>query len=113
MIALEYILYIYIIVVIVTYLTFKQYRMSHGCALILALIIGQIILNILKPPHDLDDEHQCMNSTVAFYTLIQLLTPIIVYLYVIYMCINNCNRSDTCCARRNICCIPKNICCKK
>ena len=85
-----YVIYIYFITIILTYIVLRQYKLCHGPAAILALILGQILINILKPPNDLDTEVQCIDSSIAFYTAIQLITPIIVYIYVIYKSINEC-----------------------
>lgn len=74
------------------YIVFKNYNMKHGSAAILSLIIGQVLINILKPPQDVDSEYRGIDSATAFYTTIQLLTPIIVYMYVIYISINDCSK---------------------
>jgi hypothetical protein len=87
---LTYVIYFYIATVIFTYIVFRNYNMVRGSAIILSLIIGQILITILKPPQDVDSEYRNIDSAAAFYTTIQLLTPIIVYVYVIYISINDC-----------------------
>lgn len=86
---LTYVIYFYVIAVIVTCIVGVQCKIKFNSSMMIALILGQILMNILKPPQDVDNEYRNIDSSTTFYTAIQLLTPIIVYIYAIYMSVNN------------------------
>jgi len=50
-------------------------------AIIITLLLGQIILNIIKPPYTVDAVTGSDSST-ALYVVIQIGTPIVVIIYV-------------------------------
>ena len=62
---------------------FYRYGMNLGASLIVSFIFGQFILNILKPPQDVDSNESVLSSSLIFYLTIQFLTPIIAMIVVI------------------------------
>ena len=86
---LIHVIYFYAISIVIIYIICIQYGLRSICSIMISLILGQIFMNILKPPQDLDDEYKNIDSSIAFYATIQLLTPIVVYFYAIYVSINN------------------------
>lgn len=52
-------------------------------AIVMALIVGQFVLNFIAPPYTIDP-WECQNSAIAIYYFIQVTTVIIVIIYVFY-----------------------------
>ncbi len=82
------ILVIYLILLVVIIFALFKSGIKIWSSIILGLVICQIILNILKPPSSIDLDEES-GSNYAFYILIQIFTPIIVYIYVIVMTAND------------------------
>ena len=81
---LTYALCIYAFVVVILILIFCRTGIRAWSAVVLSLLIGQILINILAPPSDIDTDTDS-GSSYAFYMLIQLGTPIVVFIYA-FMC---------------------------
>ena len=77
-------LIVYFVVVIVLILVFCRIGIHVWSAIVIALIIGQILLNILISPKDVNVEVES-GSMYAIYVLIQLATLIVVYIYALIM----------------------------
>lgn len=79
---------IYMIVVVITTMLLNRVGIKTRSAVILGLIAGQTILNILVPPTNLNpwgSAEPTFNSYSAIYLVIQLLTPVIVIIYSVYI----------------------------
>jgi hypothetical protein len=76
------ILIIYVIVLICLIFTFFKSGIRFVSSLILAMIISQVLLIILKPPSSINPENEDL-SIYAFYIFIQVITPITVYIYAV------------------------------
>lgn len=81
------VLIIYLVFVIIVYLLFCKYGIKGGSSFVLGLIMGQIGLNILRPPHSVEEETS--PSSYAIYMLIELGTPIVLYIYAFSQAIND------------------------
>ena len=77
---LTYALYVYLIVVIVLILVLCRNGIRPWSAVLIGLVTGQVLLLAMAPPSNLDDGTDS-GSAYALYMLIQLATPIIVYIY--------------------------------
>lgn len=83
---------VYLIVSIFVFAILIHIRIKVWSALVLTLLIGQILLNILCSPANISPwspDGESITSSAAIYLVIQLITPIIVLLYVILMCWND------------------------
>ena len=78
-------LLIYLIFVIFVFGIFIHIRIRIWSAIILTLLLGQILLNILCSPANLtpwSPDGESLTSASALYIVIQILTPVLVLLYV-------------------------------
>ena len=75
-------LLIYLGIVVFSILIFIKLDIRPISSIVLSLLIGQIILVILTPPTAIDPWKDT-DSTSAIYYLIQIITPIILLVYVI------------------------------
>lgn len=75
-------LLIYLGIVVFSILIFIKLDIRPISSIVLSLLIGQIILIILTPPTAIDPWKDT-DSTSAIYYLIQIITPIILLVYVI------------------------------
>lgn len=83
-VSLKTALFVYVIVVSLSvFILFTWFRLKGFGAVVISLIIGQIVLNIIQMPIVIDFWSE-MNSTVSLYSFIQLLTPLIVYVYALW-----------------------------
>ena len=73
-------LIVYLIITLIIFICLCRIHYNVWSALILALIFGDIILNILSPPSSVSLSEN-NSSTVAIYTLIQVATPIAILFY--------------------------------
>ena len=86
---LTYVLCLYIVVVVVSIVIIYYMGVALGGSIILSLLIGQFLINILKPPSDVDPDCNQNNSGLAFYVVIQIATPIIAFFFILYYAIND------------------------
>jgi energy-coupling factor transporter transmembrane protein EcfT len=84
------ILIIYVIVLVCLVFAFFKSGIRFVSSLILAMIISQILLIILKPPSSVNYENEDL-SIYAFYIFIQVVTVITIYFYVIITAANDKN----------------------
>ncbi len=75
-------LLIYLGIVVFSILIFIKLDIRPISSIVLSLLIGQIILVILTPPTAIDPWKDT-DSTSAIYYLIQIITPIILLVYVV------------------------------
>ena len=73
---LIYVLFFYGMIVFALSILFYITGIKGYPSILLALISGQVLISILKPPIRSDQDHHT-TSQVAFYLAIQYLTPII------------------------------------
>ena len=83
---LYYALIIYILIFIILLIIFCVAGLNFWGALVLTIIICQLILWILKSPFNVQMTEES-GSAYFIYILINILSPIIVYLYVIVVII--------------------------
>lgn len=74
---LTLVLCLYVIFVLCLMLILYKYKYNTRAIVTISLGLGQILLNILKPPSDVDVNQDQMSSEFAFYLTIQFITPII------------------------------------
>lgn len=82
---ISYIIFIYLIILITVTLLFYHLNKNLIKSLIVGLIISQISLLIIRSPNNVDTRYSFIDSYKAFYYLIMLLTPLIVYIFALYM----------------------------
>jgi hypothetical protein len=82
---ISYIIFIYLIILITVTLVFYHLNKNLIKSLIVGLIISQISLLIIRSPNNVDTRYSFIDSYKAFYYLIMLLTPLIVYIFALYM----------------------------
>lgn len=75
-------LFVYLVIVIFFIFFLIKVCLRTVSAIILALLIGWVILNIIKPPSKLNDFNG-NESSIALYAVIEIVTPIILLIYVI------------------------------
>ena len=85
---LNYVLIIYFIILIILIIIFFKYGITLISSLVLSLIICWIVLNILMPPNQINEE-ETTASLYSLYFLIQFLTFIIIMIYSIICCITD------------------------
>jgi len=88
---LQYSLYLYLLVVVVIVVILHRYHVHLWSCIAVGLIIGQVLLLISTPPNEVDTSHS--SSGQALYMLIQLGTPIVVYLYALVHAVSHRNLS--------------------
>jgi hypothetical protein len=90
---LVYSVIIYFIVVIVLCVVFIRNGIKPWSSIILSLLISQILLNLLCPPSTLDpwgdNAIDDSGSAPAIYLVIQLVSPILIIVYVALMSWND------------------------
>lgn len=74
-------LILYVVVVILTFLLARSAGIRVWSAIILALIVGQIILALIKPFGTIEG-FLTGNTLSSLYVLIMAITPILVIIYV-------------------------------
>ena len=82
-------LLVYLIVAIFLFAIFIYIRIRVWSALVLTLLIGQILLNILCSPANISPwspDGESITSSAAIYIVIQIITPVIVLIYVFVVC---------------------------
>ena len=82
-------LLVYLIISIFIFAIFIHIRIKPWSALVLTLLIGQILLNILCPPSNItpwSPDGESITSATALYVMIQILTPVVVLIYVFVKC---------------------------
>jgi hypothetical protein len=77
-------LIVYFVVIILVGIILLKLRIQTFSALVLALIVGQILINCLHPPSAINPWNES-DSAEATYFLIQLLTPLIVFFFAVKM----------------------------
>jgi len=85
-------LLVYLIAFIILFAVFIHLRIKVWSALILTLLICQILLNILCPPSHITPwttDGESITSATAIYVMIQIITPIIVIIYIFVICWND------------------------
>lgn len=85
-------LLVYLIVVIFIFAIFIRLRIRIWSALVLTLLIGQILLNIICSPSSImpwSPNGESVTSATALYIVIQIVTPLIVLIYVFVHCWND------------------------
>jgi hypothetical protein len=81
-------IFIYFLIVLISAIVISYHKIKLRSALIVSLIIGQISINCLIPASNLNlitGTTIKFDSFSAIYILIQLLTPIIVAIYSMYI----------------------------
>lgn len=78
----------YLGIVVLFFLIFLKLGIYPVPSTILSLVLGQIFLNILAPPYSLNSIDQT-DSSSALYVVIQIVTPIIVVIYVFVSAFDN------------------------
>lgn len=82
-------LLIYLIITIFSFAILIHIRIRIWSALVLTLLIGQILLNILISPSQItpwSPNGESISSSTAIYIMIQIITPLIVIIYVLVKC---------------------------
>jgi hypothetical protein len=75
-------LIIYAIIVTVLIIVLSRQGIRATSATVISLIVGQVLLNLMKPPHDINLDTDT-SSAYALYFLIQLGTPLVTAIYAI------------------------------
>jgi hypothetical protein len=82
-------LLVYLIISIFLFAVFIHIHIRVWSALVLTLLLGQILLNILCSPSNIapwSPDGESITSSAAIYIVIQIITPIIVLIYIFIMC---------------------------
>jgi hypothetical protein len=82
-------LLIYLIITIFIFAILIHIRIKIWSALVLTLLVGQILLNILISPSQItpwSPNGESISSSTAIYIMIQIITPLIVIIYVLVKC---------------------------
>ncbi len=74
-------LIVYVVVAVLVFILARVYRIRTYSAVILALVIGQIAISLIRPDNLSSDQARPM--AVSFYLSIQLITSLLVLVYVI------------------------------
>jgi hypothetical protein len=82
----------YFIIVISLVLIFRKYGIRPLASWVFSTIIGQIILNLLYPPTDIDDV-ETLSSSIALYYTIQYITPVFLFISLSYYAINDSDKN--------------------
>lgn len=85
----------YLGITVLAFLIFLRIRITLISSVVLALLIGQIALNLLAPPTQTDPWTE-NSSTAALYYLIQIGTPLFVLLFVFVICFQDRRRNTIC-----------------
>jgi hypothetical protein len=78
----------YTIIVIAIIVILIKLGIATLGSVVLSLIIGQIILNLIYPPDNVD-ESSGLSSTVAFYYMIQYISPVVFGIALIHYAIKD------------------------
>jgi hypothetical protein len=79
---------VYLVFIVFAFAIFIRIKINIWSSLILALLAGQILLNILCPPSKISPwspNSESISSAMAIYIVIQIVTPLIVIIYVFIM----------------------------
>jgi ABC-type transport system involved in cytochrome c biogenesis permease component len=82
-------LLIYLIITVFIFAILIHIRIKIWSALVLTLLVGQILLNILISPSQItpwSPNGESISSSTAIYIMIQIITPLIVIIYVLVKC---------------------------
>ena len=85
---------VYLVFIIFAFAIFIRIKIKIWSAVILTLLSGQILLNILCPPSKISPwspNSESISSSMAIYIVIQIITPVIVIIYVFVMGWNDRN----------------------
>jgi hypothetical protein len=85
---LDIVLSVYVIILIVLIFVFYKSGITILSSIVISIIICFILLNFLKPLSEIDPEFD-YGATYVFYIFIQIMSVIIVFIYSIYMSIND------------------------
>ena len=85
-------LIVYVIVTIGLIIILIRSDIRVFSAIIISMIIGQILMNIICPPSCIDPWADGSSSTALYY-LIQIATPILVYIYALIKAFGDKNES--------------------
>jgi len=75
-------LIIYLIVVVLTYIIAKSQSIALFSSVVLALLVGQIILSIVRPITSVATFASENQTAVAIYMGVMFLTPLVLVIYV-------------------------------
>lgn len=81
---LKYLITIYFALILVVFISLYKLRCNLVGSIIIALILGKIFLNLTRPPFSIDYEEEEENPFYWAYIAIQIVTPIIIYIYALY-----------------------------
>jgi hypothetical protein len=76
-------LIVYLIFVLGLIIILIRSHIKIFSSIVIALIFGQIIINIICPPQNIDPWCEVTSMTALYFT-IQIVTPIIVVIYALY-----------------------------
>jgi hypothetical protein len=82
-------LLVYLIVIVFVFAIFIHIRIQIWSAVVLTLLLGQILLNVLISPSQItpwSPNGESITSATAIYIMIQILTPLVVIIYVFVKC---------------------------
>jgi len=82
-------LLIWLIIVILTFIFARYFRIRFWGALVLALIVGGIVLGIITPINNIATIFASKDLKTSLYGLIMFLTPLIVLIYAIYKAVTD------------------------
>ena len=85
---------VYLVFIIFAFAIFIRIKIKIWSAIIITLLAGQILLNILCPPSKISPwspNSESISSSMAIYIVIQIITPVIVIIYVFIMGWNDRN----------------------
>ena len=85
---LDIVLSVYIIILIVLVFVFYKSGITITSSIVVSIIISLILLNFLKPLSEIDPEID-YGFTYILYVFIQIASVIVVFIYAIYMSIND------------------------
>jgi hypothetical protein len=78
----------YVLIFIVTMVAFAG-GLSVGAAIIVALVLSQVVLNIVKPPRCVDAD-SVSSASYWTYMAIQIGTIIVIYIYALLVASSSC-----------------------
>ena len=85
---LSYAITLYFATIILTIIFLSYYGVRYKSSFVIALIVGQIMLNIICPPSLIDSTPSIsLDSWMIFYYAIQLVSPIIIVVYAFWRAI--------------------------
>jgi hypothetical protein len=88
---LSWVLIFYVILLFIFIFVFSKYGIQPLSAIVISVIICWLILNLIIPPNDIDEDESI--STYSLYFLIQFLSFLLVIIYTL-ICATNDFKSD-------------------